>query len=777
MESIESLLAQMTLEEKAAFCSGGSSSSTQAIDRLGIPAIIMTDGPHGLRWADPTQANNDLDGYGLSVVDELRPDRDFIDTLCEVTCFPTSSSSAQSWDRDLLEAIGTAIGSECRHYGVDLLLAPALNIKRHPLTGRNYEYFSEDPCLAGELAAAHVTGVQSQGVGATAKHFACNNAEFERLTMSSEVDPRALREIYLAAFERVVRKAKPWMVMSAYNKINGVEAWQNSFLLTEILRDEWGFEGVVISDWWSVQDRVSAAQAGLDLEMPDNSSADIDLQRAVEEGGLEEAVVDAMVTRLLTMVNRSARSQEGEPTVDFGAHAKLARRAAAESIVLLTNRTKILPLDPKGGIKIAVLGQMASVPRYQGMGCSLVNPIALSNTLEAIQDAAGTDSTVSYVEAYASDGTLDEGSLNEAIKIAAKADVAIICVGLPIDYEHESWDRPNMDLPEGHIRLIQAVAEAQSKTVVVLSNGSVVTMSPWIDQVASVLEAGLAGQGGGLAIADVIFGTANPSGKLAVTIPYRIEDTPAFLHFPGENGVHLYGEGIFVGYRYYDARKIEPLFPFGFGLSYTEFSYSDMRVDKESISDQETITVSCTVQNTGDRFGKEIIQLYVRDRSSRLKRPEKELKGFEKIGLEAGQSRQVEFLLDARDFSYYDPALEQWVAESGDFDILIGGSSRDIRLQTSVTLRSIQINFIPFTTKSYISDFLDSDLARGLFRDFLLQHELIEDASADETLERFRTMFVPIGKALEVFAGGDVAEESVDDFLAQVNQEGSSVRG
>jgi len=773
MESPQSLLAKMTLAEKVSLCSGGSSSSTQAIERLGIPSVIMTDGPHGLRWADPSRADNDLDGYGLAVVDELRPDRDFIDTLCEVTCFPTSATTACSWDRDLLEAIGAAIGNECRHYGVDLLLAPALNIKRHPLTGRNYEYFSEDPCLAGELAAAHVKGVQSQGVGATAKHFACNNAEFERFTMSSEVDERALREIYLSAFERVVRKSKPWMVMSAYNKVNGVEAWRNPFLLTEILRDEWNFEGVVVSDWWSVQDRVGAAQAGLDLEMPNNSPADVDLQHAVEEGELEESVIDAMATRILTIVDRCVRTRDEKKPADFGAAAELAQRAAAESIVLLKNQGGLLPLDPESGMKIAVIGQMASVPRYQGMGCSLVNPIALSNALEAIQDAAGKDSRVTYAAAYESDGSLDEASLIEAVETAANAEVAIIAVGLPIDFEHESWDRPNMDMPEGHARLIQAVAGVQPNTVVVLNNGSVVSMTPWIDQIASVLEAGLAGQGGGLAIADILFGAANPSGKLAVTVSKRLEDTPAYLDFPGENGVHHYWEGIFVGYRYYDARKIEPLFPFGFGLSYTEFSYTDVRLSKQTITDQETLTVSCTIQNTGSRYGKEIVQLYVKDPSSRLKRPEKELKGFEKIGINPGQSQQVEFVLEARDFSYYDPALHRWVAESGEFDILIGASSRDILLQTSIILRATQANFPPFSRESYIPDFVDAEPARSLFQDFLLQQGLIEEGHAEESLKRFRTMFVPIGKALEVFAGGDVTEDSVDDFLVRVNQEGA----
>lgn len=775
MQSIKSLLAQMTLEEKVSLCSGGGSSSTQAIERIGIPAVIMTDGPHGLRWADPTQANNDLDGYGLAAIDELRPDRDFINSLCEVTCFPTSATTSNSWDRDLLQAIGEAIGRECQHYGVHLLLAPGLNIKRHPLTGRNYEYFSEDPCLAGELAAAHVMGVQSQGVGATAKHFVCNNAEFERLSMSSQVDARALREIYLAAFERVVRKAKPWMVMSSYNKINGVEAWQNAFLLTDILRDEWGFEGVILSDWWSVRDRVSAAQAGLDLEMPNNPSADANLQRAVEQGKLDEAVVDKMVTRILMLVDRSVRSRESNTSADFTADADLAQRAAAESIVLLKNKSGVLPLDPEDGMKVAVLGQMASIPRYQGMGCSLVNPTELSNALEAIQAIAGGTTNVKYVAGYASDGRLDEGLLSASKKAAAKAEVAIVFVGLPIEMEHETWDRPHMDLPEGHKQLIQAVTEVQPNTIVVLSNGSVVTMAPWIDQVASVLAAGLAGQAGGLAIADVLFGIVNPSGKLAVTIPMRLEDTPAFLHFPGENGAHLYGEGIFVGYRYYDARKIEPLFPFGFGLSYTAFAYSDIQMDKELITDRETLTVSCTVHNSGSRYGKEIVQLYVRDKHSRLKRPEKELKGFEKVSLQPGQSQRVEFLLEVRDFSYFDPALGRWVAESGEFDILIGASSRDLGLRATVTLRAMQSNLIPFSQGSYISDFLDSDHAREIFRDFLLQQGMLDEENADESLERFRTMFVPFGKALQVFSGGKISEESVNDFLERVNEEGSSV--
>jgi beta-glucosidase len=478
-----------------------------------------------------------------------------------------------------------------------------------------------------------------------------------------------------------------------------------------------------------------------------------------------------MTRRLLTLAFKAAAARREGTRADFEAHDRLARRAAAESIVLLKNETDLLPLDAHAQQKIAVIGAMAVRPRYQGVGSSLVNPTRLSNALEAIQTFVGDGGTVEFSEGYQKDGETNEAMLQEAVNAGANADVAIIFAGLPIEYEMESWDRTHMDIPAGHIKLVREVANAQKNTIVVLSNGSCIAMKPWIESVPAVLEAWLGGQAGGPGIADVLFGSVNPCGKLAVTVPKRLEDSPAYLHFPGENGRHLYGEGIFVGYRYYDTRKIDPLFPFGFGLSYTDFAYSDILVDKEVFSDREQVTVSCNITNTGSKQGKEVIQLYLADHEARLARPEKELKAFEKISLGPGETQKVSFTLTARDFSYYDPALGRWVAESGKFDILIGKSSRDICLRQTVELRSTQTNFVPLTRESYIKDFLNDKAAKEIFADFLVRNKLISPDTPDEVIEGLRNIFVPIAKTLEMFTLGEITTDMLDDLLAQVNEE------
>jgi len=766
---VEQLIDQMTLEEKISLCSGGSDWSTQPIERLGIPEIFMTDGPHGVRWMDLEVKKKATDDYGMMVWIDMGPEKGLVEKLYKATCFPTSATTASSWDRELLKEIGLALGEECQHFGIGVLLGPGTNIKRHPLTGRNFEYFSEDPCLAGELVAAYIDGVQSQGVGTSIKHFACNNAEFERLSMSSEVDERALREIYLAVFERAISKAQPWTVMSAYNRVNGVDASHNKYLLTEILKKEWGFEGVVVSDWWSVNDRVRAAQAGLDLEMPPDAAAEDRLLKATKSGDVPETQIDDMVRRVLHLVFKADAGRREGLKVDFDAHHALARRAAADSIVLLKNDADLLPLNVGARQKIAVIGRMAIEPRYQGVGSSLVSPTRLANALDAIQAEVGMDDRVEYAHGYQRDGKINPMLLGEACNAAINADVAILFVGLPIELEVESWDREHMNLPAGHIQMIQAISAAQKNTIVVLSNGSCVAMKPWIDDVPAVLEAWLGGQAGGQGIVDVLFGRVNPSGKLAVTIPQKLEDTPAFLHFPGENGLHLYGEGIFVGYRYYDMRKIEPLFAFGFGLSYTHFAYSNLLIDKDIFSDQEQITVNCTITNTGDRQGKDVVQLYIVDHEARLSRPEKELKGFVKVSLEADESQTVSFTLNSRDFSYFDPALSRWVAESGAFDILIGKSSRDICLRQTVTLRSAQSNFVPLTKDSYVKDFLNDPEARKIFIDFLIDHELISPELPDNVIDGLRNIFAPIARSLDMFTKGALTEGELNDLLAKIN--------
>lgn len=666
MQEIDALVRQMTLEEKASLCSGATAWTTKAIERLGIPSITVSDGPHGLRR--PAR-EDELGGASIPA-----------------TCFPTASALACSWDRDLVREVGRALGAEARALGVHVLLAPGINMKRTPLCGRNFEYFSEDPYLAGELAAAYVEGVQSAGVGTCVKHFAANNQETDRMTVSAEVSERALREIYLAAFRRVVQKARPWSIMCSYNRINGIYASQHRWLLTEVLRDEWGFDGVVFSDWGAVDDRVAGLAAGLDLEMPGPSPAnDARIVEAVRSGRLDEAVLDRAVTRILRLLRRATEAAGPSGPPDFEAHHRLARRAAASCMVLLKNDGGVLPLEPGRVASVALLGRMAVAPSFQGGGSSRVNPRRVDSALEQWQKAA-PEMAVSYHQGYRDDGAPDPELLRSAVEAARRADAAVVFVGLPDGVESEGYDRPDMELPPGHVALIRAVAEAQPRTAVVLHNGAPVTLAGWVERVPAVLLAGLAGQASGGAVVDVLLGRVNPSGKLAETYPRRLEDTPAFLNFPGEARRVVYGEGLFIGYRYYDTRGVEPMFPFGHGLSYTTFAYGPVALSRAQMRPGETLQVSLTVTNAGSRDGREVVQLYVRPRQARLARPVKELKGFASVTLAPGETKAVTFELTVEDFAYYDPAAGGWVAEPGVYDILVGASSRDIRGQASVHL-------------------------------------------------------------------------------------------
>ena len=666
MEDLEALVRQMTLEEKASLCSGATAWTTKAIERLGIPSITVSDGPHGLR--------------------RVSEEGELLSGSLPATCFPTASSLASSWDRELVREIGQALGSESRALGVNVLLAPGVNMKRTPLCGRNFEYFSEDPYLAGELAAAYIEGVQSTGVGTCLKHFAANNQEAERMTISAEVSERALREMYLPAFERAVRKARPWSIMCSYNRLNGTYASEHRWLLTEILRDEWGFDGVVFSDWGAVDDRVAGLAAGLDLEMPGPSPAnDARIVEAVRSGELDEEVLDRAVLRILGLVRR-ARSQAGPAGgFDVEQHHRLARRAAAASMVLLKNEGALLPLDPSRPATVAVLGRMALVPQFQGQGSSRVNPTKVDIPLDELRQAA-PEVSFTYAQGYREDGAADAELLHAAVQAARAAETAILFVGLPEGVEAEGYDRPDMELPAGHVELIRAVVQVQPRTVVVLHNGAPVSLAGWADQVPAVLLAGLAGQASGGAVADLLFGKVSPSGKLAETYPVRLEDTPAYLNYPGENGRVVYGEGLFIGYRYYDTKGIDPLFPFGHGLSYTTFAYGPLSLSRAQMRPEDTLEISLPITNTGQRPGAEVVQLYVRPRQSRLARPVKELKGFAKVELAPGETKPVSFTLDVRDLSYYDPAKGGWVAEPGAYDLLVGASSRDIRVQATIQL-------------------------------------------------------------------------------------------
>ncbi|MFN2231764.1 MAG: beta-glucosidase, partial [Anaerolineae bacterium] len=646
-QDTSTVLSRLTLEEKAALCTGATPWQTVAIERLGIPSITVADGPHGVRRVADTE----------TLMAESLP----------ATCFPTASALASTWDVDLLRALGEALGEECISLGVDILLGPGNNMKRTPLCGRNFEYYSEDPFLGGELAAAFIEGVQGTGVGTSLKHYAANNQEHKRFVIDAQVDERTLREIYLAGFERAVVKAQPWTVMCAYNRLNGTYCSQHRWLLHDVLKEEWGYDGFVVSDWGAVHDRPAALKAGLELEMPgprpDRVQAVVE---AVRSGELDESVLDAAVARLLQVIWRAAETPKGDGEIDVDAHHALARRIAGEAIVLLKNEGGLLPLPALR--RIAVIGAAAKTPTFQGGGSSHINPTRVDVPLEELQALAG-DAEVCYAEGYAMEEGFDQALIDQAVVIAREADVALLYVALPAFKESEGYDRPDLRLTEQQVALIQAVAAAQPQSIVILNSGSAVTMDPWIAEVPAVIEAWMMGQAGGGAIADVLFGTVNPSGKLAETFPRRLEDTPSFLNYPGENGVVRYGEGAYIGYRYYDAKGMDVLYPFGHGLSYTSYAYSNLRVSAQSFTDVDGLTVSVDVTNTGDVAGKEIVQVYVHDVAARLSRPVKELKGFAKVALQPGETRTVTIELDARAFAYYDPAYQRWVTESGAFEI------------------------------------------------------------------------------------------------------------
>ena len=665
-DEVKALIVQMTLEEKAALCTGASSWTTTPVDRLGIPELFCSDGPHGVR----RQANaQDLGAKSLPS-----------------TCFPTYSSMASTWNVNLMKQVGEALAEECIALNVDVLLGPGVNMKRSPLCGRNFEYYSEDPYLAGEMAAAMINGVQGRGVGTSIKHFAANNQEFQRFSISSEVDERTLREIYLPAFEKAVRQAKPWTVMCSYNKLNGTFASQHPTLLTEILKQEWGFEGLVVSDWGAVRDRVAALKAGLDWEMPGPQDRRVKaVVEAVRCGDLDEAVLDESVRRILRVVFMSKDTPKGG-RFDIEGHHALAQQAAAEGIVLLKNNG-ILPLkDPQ---HIAVIGRSAETPHYQGGGSSHINPTQVVVPLNALKSVAGS-AEIAYAEGYPTNNAIRQDLIDQAVTMASDADVAILYIALPTFKESEGYDRKDLDLTDQQVLLIKAVSAVQPNTVVVLNNGSPVAMGEWLDGVAAVMEAYMMGQAGGGAIADILYGRVNPSGKLAETFPLKLSDTPAFTNFPGELGKVHYGEGIFIGYRYYDTHQTPVLFPFGYGLSYTTFAYSSAKLSADTFNDRDGLTVSVDVTNTGRVAGQETVQIYVRDQKATVLRPAKELKGFAKVSLQPGETKTVSIPLDFRAFAFYHVKHKTWVAEDGEFEILIGASSADIRCSLRASLHSTQ---------------------------------------------------------------------------------------
>lgn len=771
---VKKLVNELTLEEKASLCSGADFWHTKAIDRLNIPAAMVSDGPHGIRKQESLADH-------MGVAESIK-----------AIGFPTASAMACSFDRDLLHKVGDALGEECVAEDLAVLLGPGINMKRSPICGRNFEYYSEDPVVAGELGAAFVNGVQEHGVGTSLKHFAANNQEWRRMSISAEIDERTLREIYLAAFETVVKKAQPWTIMCSYNRINGVYSCENDWLLNKVLRDEWGFEGLVMTDWGAMDERVPSLKAGLDLEMPDcHGETDKLIVKAVQSGELEESVLDTAVERILTMVDKYLTARKGidpasmvhplpssvERGYDVAAHHALARTTAEQSAVLLKNED-ILPLQKDK--KIAFIGEFAKVPRIQGGGSSHINNTWIESALDAVGDS------VSYAQGFHIDEeTTDETLLQEAITLAKESDVAVIFAGLPDSFESEGFDRTHLNMPANQNELIARISEVQPNVVVVLHSGSPIAM-PWLDKVAGVLQMYLAGQASGGAAVNLLFGDATPCGKLAETFPLHLEDNPSYLNFPGNREKVCYQEGVFIGYRYYDKKKMDVLFPFGYGLSYTDFTYSNMKVtvngknatDVDVIKETDEIVVSADITNTGNCDGAEIVQLYIKNPVVYEIRPEKELRDFAKVFLKAGETKTVTFMLNARAFSYYETRIHDWYAESGDYEILLASSSRDIRLQDTVSITGSKK--IPFVA-DYITTCEDVELFAkdGSALDEMLRGSGFaeatdhdgDDSMGSGTADMMKAMFTgtPLHSILS-FSSEELTYEDIQDTIRKLNE-------
>lgn len=748
---IAQLIERMTLEQKTSLLSGKGFWWTKGMESLGIPSVMLSDGPHGLRKQRQGEESDHL-GINDSVVS---------------TCFPTAAGLACSFNRSLLHLLGETLGEECQAENVAVILGPGANIKRSPLCGRNFEYFSEDPYLSGEMAAAHIRGVQSKHVGTSLKHYAVNNQEHRRMSVDAILGDRALREIYLASFEGAVKGGKPWTVMCAYNKVNGTYASENPYLLTEVLRDEWGFDGFTVTDWGACADHVRGVLAGMDLMMPAPGTwQDEELAAAVRAGQVPEETIDRAVERLLRIIARYVENRDEHAVYDRDAHHHIARRIARESMVLLKNDGALLPLS---GQRIAFIGKYAETPRYQGTGSSRINASHLLGALEAVRSVA----QVTYAQGF--DDASDEVNpvlLAEALSAAEVAEVAVLFVGLPDTYESEGFDRQHMRLPKPQLALIDAVTSVNKNVVVVLHNGSPVEM-PWAANVTAILEAYLGGQAVGGAVVDILFGAVNPSGKLAETFPHKLSDTPCALSFPGDRDETLYSEGIYVGYRYYDTKEMDVLFPFGHGLSYTEFTYSNLRLDQQSISPGGTLTVTVDVQNTGKVPGKEIVQLYVASTHGGVLRPRQELRGFDKVSLEPGETKAVRFQLDSRAFAYWEKRIDDWYVESGSYEIRVGASSRDIRLAAQLTVTGNQPLPIRVDRDTPIGDILAlpgaaqqlAPLVRGFTQATVGDEKDAPTAAMFEAVLRYLPLH-----ALRSFGGDTFTSEMMDAFIAQLNR-------
>ena len=738
----QALVAQMTLAEKADFCSGKDFWHLPGLARLDIPSIMVTDGPHGLR----KQGQN---------ADHLGAHRSV-----RATCFPTASGLASSWDLELMHEVGVALGQTCVDEDVSVLLGPGMNIKRSPLCGRNFEYFSEDPLLNGQIAASLVNGIQSQGVGACLKHFAVNNQELGRMYMDAVVDDRTLREIYLRGFEIAVRTAKPWTVMCAYNRLNGVYCSENDWLLNKVLREEWGFEGSVMTDWGAANDRPLGVKAGLDLEMPGSGGVnDALVIQAVTNGDLEEADLDRAIARNIALSLSSFNRQRPATPADPDDQHRLARKAAAQSCVLLKNEKQLLPLSNRS--KIVLIGAFADKPRFQGAGSSQVRPTQVDTLRQALTAYLGNMDYAQGYEPVAS--RYDQTLITEAVALAKRADVTVVYAGLPGIFESEGFDREHLDLPDQHNALITAVCAANPNTVVVLANGAPVTM-PWIDQVPAVIEGYLGGQASGSGLADALMGVQNPSGKLAETFPLNLKDVPCTPFFPGERRQIQYREGVYVGYRYYDTARRDVLFPFGHGLSYTDFAYIEANTSNASLTADGSITLSVTIKNTGKRAGAEVIQVYRHSRGSATHQPEQQLCGFAKVFLQSSEVSTVAIELDAENFRTFDHGTNKWVLEAGAVQLRIGSSSRDIRLTQAINVVSTH-TFSDVAKTTGAPEFLSPEHSQPLdVSDALFRRMLNRPVPEGEDIRPFHRNS-SLAEISTTWFGSKVCEKAIAGFL------------
>ena len=767
---IQKLIHFMPLEAKAKLCIDGALWRTRGFSEYNIPILVMSDGTNGLRhFKDQISIDPTKQEFRKNVDAKLDTEAGQSMTY-SATCFPTGSAMACSWDVELAEEVASTVANECKGHGVGLLFGPGMNTRRHPLDGRGFEYFSEDPCLAGEIAGHYVLGLQKHDVGGCLKHFVCNNSNYMRTIYDSVVEERALREIYLAAFERAIQVGKPAAVMSSYNLLNGVQASENSWLLTDVLRKDWGFEGMVISDSSAIKDPVAAFSAGLDWQMPYSESAATRLVEAVRNGTMAERDLDKHCERILRTVERYSRQNKDLETIDFDANHEVARKAAQNCAVLLKNEDQLLPIKKGSVRKIAVLGDVAVHPVFQGSGCACVPAMTVDIPLEEIRRLCFEGVEIVYAQGYRQDDTTDDSLLAEAADIAASCDLAIVFAAARLPLEDDDFNRKDMALQASHNLLIETVSQVQKNTAVVLNHGEAVEL-PWADSVKAILDMWFSGEGSGSAAASLLFGLASPCGKLAVSMPFRLEDTPAYLNFPGENYRTVYGEGIFVGYRYYEKRKMATRFPFGHGLSYTNFRYEGLCMSADSCKVNQPLSAKLTITNVGSLPGAEVVQCYVRDNHSRLQRPEKELKHFCKVYLQPGESKEVRFDFNERDFAYYDPVYGGWIVDSGKFEVLIGSSSSDIRLSAEVYLESNQKYLPQIRTDMHFNELFQYEKARKVFYDFLIDLNQLKPEDDNPNTDRlFMTNFWGIAEYLDYMLPHIITPQMMQDLVERMKQ-------